>query len=145
MKTNCSLDEIANVLRNRQRFVVMSHIRPDGDALGCSIAMGLCLKQLGKDVTIWNEDGGLDKFKYLPCSDLIVTPPADPQEFEVAIALDTAVHNRVGTCLKSIKHADTWINIDHHVSNDRYGDLPYIDATAPATGQILFELFREQN
>jgi ribosome-binding factor A len=74
-KTNCGLDEIAAVLREKRRFVVMSHVRPDGDALGCTLAMALCLKQLGKDVTVWNEDGMLDKFRYLPGSELVTKPP----------------------------------------------------------------------
>jgi phosphoesterase RecJ-like protein len=142
MKSNCQLEQIAEVLKTHDRFVVMSHVRPDGDALGCTLAMTLCLRQLGKQVVAWNEDGVLDKFRYLPCSDLIQTPPAEPQEFDVAIALDTAVWNRVGTCLPAVKRAGLWINIDHHVTNDHYGDLAYIDPAAPATGQILFELFR---
>jgi phosphoesterase RecJ-like protein len=70
-------------------------------------------------------------------------PPAEPQSFDVAIVLDTAVKDRVGTCLAGVKHADTWLNIDHHVSNPSFGDLNHIDSTAPATGQILFELFRQ--
>ncbi|MES2571858.1 MAG: bifunctional oligoribonuclease/PAP phosphatase NrnA [Verrucomicrobiota bacterium] len=146
MKTNSSLQDIAEVLRTRQRFVIMSHLRPDGDALGCELAMAICLRELGKDVTVWNEDGMLEKFRFLPHSELVEKPTIDqPQEFEVAIALDTAVQNRVGTCLKGIKHADLWINIDHHVTNDHYGDLAHIDPTAPATGQILFELFRQND
>ena len=142
MKTNCALEEIAEVLRTNERFVVMSHVRPDGDALGCTLAMALCLKQLGKQVVAWNEDGMLEKFRYLPGSDLIQTPPTVPQDFDVAIALDTAVWNRVGTCLPAVGKVGKWINIDHHITNDHYGDLAYIDATAPATGQILYELFR---
>ncbi len=145
MKNNCSPGDIADVLHKQQRFVVMSHMRPDGDALGCEIAMALCLKQLGKDVTVWNQDGILDKYAFLPCSDLVTPPPAEPREFDVAIALDTAAQERLGTCLQSIKHAKTWINIDHHVSNNRYGDLAFIDSTAPAAGQILYELIRSQD
>ncbi len=141
MKPNSTLVEIADVLRTRNNFVVMSHIRPDGDALGCTLAMTLCLRQLGKRVAAWNEEGVLEKFRYLPCSDLVQTPPESPEEFDVAIALDTAVWNRVGNCLPKVK-AKTWINIDHHVTNDHYGDLAHIDASAPATGQILYELFR---
>jgi len=132
------------VIRSHQRFVVMSHMRPDGDALGCAIAMGLCLKQLGKDVTVWNEDGVPEKFRYLPGNELVAKPPVDPLEFEVAIVIDTAVQNRAGTCLPAVKHAGVWINIDHHISNDHYGDLAYIDAQAPAAGQILFEFFQSQ-
>ena len=141
MKTNTSLADIADILRTRDNFVVMSHVRPDGDAFGCTLAMTLCLQQLGKTVTAWNEDGMLDKFRYLPGAGLIQSPPSEPREFDVAIALDTAVWNRVGACLPAVK-AKTWINIDHHITNDGYGDFAHIDATAPATGQILFELFR---
>src|SRR5438105_8428658 len=116
MKPNCRLEEIAEVIRNRQRFVVLSHMRPDGDALGCEIAMALCLKQLGKDVTVWNQDGVLDKYSFLPQSALVTTPSAIPMDFDVAIALDTAVQDRVGTCLQSIGNVKLWVNIDHHVS-----------------------------
>ena len=58
--------------------------------------------------------------------------------------LDTAVKDRVGHCRGRGERApDVWINIDHHITNERYGDLVYIDPTAPATGQILYELFRQ--
>jgi phosphoesterase RecJ-like protein len=72
----------------------------------------------------------------------VVKPPATPTEFDVAIVLDTAVHNRIGSCAAAVKRADVWINIDHHVTNNHYGDLAYIDPTAPATGQILYEFLR---
>jgi phosphoesterase RecJ-like protein len=144
MKSNCTLAEIADVLKSRQRFVVMSHARPDGDALGCTLATALCLRQLGKDVTAWNEDGVLEKYRYLPQSDLIAIPPAEPQRFDAAIVLDNAVKIRAGKSIDAVAHADVWINLDHHVTNDRYGDLNFVDPTAPATGQILFELFRGQ-
>jgi phosphoesterase RecJ-like protein len=143
MKPNSSLEEIAAVLREKERFVVMSHVRPDGDALGCTIAMALCLQQLGKNVTAWNEEGVLEKFRYLPGHALVTVPPVEPQEFEVAIVLDTSVQDRIGKCLPAVKHAGVWINIDHHVSNPRFGDLVHIDSSAPATGQILYELFRQ--
>ena len=139
---NCALSEIAAVLKTRQSFVVMSHARPDGDAYGCTLAMALCLRQLGKDVTAWNEDGMVDKFRYLPCSELIAKPPESPQRFDVAIVLDNAVKNRAGKAVEAVSEADVWINIDHHISNEGYGDLSYIDSSSPATGQILYELFR---
>src|SRR5215207_4577141 len=113
MNHNTSLEEIAEILRTRRRFVVMSHVRPDGDALGCTIAMALCLKQLGKDVTAWNEEGVLEKFRFLPGHELVSTPPAQAERFDVAIVLDTATKERVGTCLNAVEQADLWINIDH--------------------------------
>ncbi len=142
---NATLEEIARVLHENERFVVLSHVRPDGDALGCEIAMALCLRQLGKTATAWNEDGVLEKFRYLPQSELVSMPPAEPQDFDVAIALDTAAHDRLGSsCLAAVRSAKVWINLDHHISNGGYGDLVYIDPKAPATGQILYELIRSQ-
>jgi phosphoesterase RecJ-like protein len=139
-----SLSEIAAIFRSRNRFVVMSHARPDGDALGCTIAVALCLRHLGKEVTAWNEDSVPEKFRYLPGAEIVNRPPAEPQRFEVAIVLDNAVKNRAGKAAEAVAHADVWINIDHHITNEGYGDVQYIDATSPATGQILFELFRGQ-
>ena len=142
MPVDSTLAEIAEVIRANQRFVVFSHIRPDGDALGCTLAMGLALRQLGKDVQMWNDDGCIERFHFLPGADLLRQPPTEPEEFDVVIMLDTAVKERGGRCVRAVKNAGLWINMDHHVSNPRYGDLNFIDSTSPATGQILFELFR---
>jgi len=140
--SNAGLAEIAEILKTRNRFVVMSHARPDGDALGCTLAMALCLRQLGKDVTAWNEDGVPAKFHYLPEHTLVTQPPAEPQRFDVALVLDNAVKSRAGKAIAAVAHADVVINLDHHITNDHYGDLNFIDPLAPATGQILFELIR---
>lgn len=139
-RNNASLAQVAQALRDHRQFTIMSHVRPDGDALGCIIALGLCLRQLGKEVTLWNEDGLAEKFRYLPGSDMVARPPAEPVEVEVAVALDTASQVRLGTALNAVKSARLWINIDHHISNEGYGDLVHIDAAAPATGQIIYEL-----
>lgn len=145
MKNNCTLAEIGHALRSHDTFVVMSHMRPDGDALGCQVALALCLEQLGKKVVVWNEDGLPQKYGYLPRGEIIARPPAAPQNFEVAIALDTASLKRLGTSLQALGKVRLWINIDHHLSSERYGDLVFIDEKAPATGQILYELIRDQD
>jgi phosphoesterase RecJ-like protein len=143
--TNATFAEIADSLRTHDSFVVLSHVRPDGDALGSQLAMGLALQQLGKEVKVWNEEGLLEKFSFLPGGELLTMPPAEPEDFDVVLALDTATKPRLGTPLQAIGSAKLWINIDHHGSNPRYGDLVHIDSIAPATGQILFELLRTQD
>ncbi|MDQ2659713.1 MAG: bifunctional oligoribonuclease/PAP phosphatase NrnA [Verrucomicrobiota bacterium] len=143
MSANASFAEIAAALRSHQKIAVLSHVRPDGDAYGSQLALGLALKELGKDITIWNEDGMLEKYSFMPASDLLSRPPTEPQTFDLGIALDTAIQNRLGTAGEAV-HAETWINIDHHPTNPRYGTLNYIDPTAPATGQILFEFLSTQ-
>ncbi len=142
--TQSTLAEIGGVLRAHQRFALLSHVRPDGDALGSQLALALSLQQLGKEVTVWNEDGLLEKYNFLPGGERLNPPPRQPQDFDVAVALDTATQNRLGTAGESVRHAKTWINIDHHPSNPGYGDLVYIDPVSPATGQILFELIQNQ-
>jgi phosphoesterase RecJ-like protein len=144
--TNSTFAEIAEVLRSHESFLVLSHVRPDGDALGSQIAMGLALQKLGKQVKVWNEEGLLEKFSFLPGGELVSFPPNEPQDFDVVLALDTATRPRLGeNCLAAVGSVKVWINIDHHPSNPRYGDLVHIDPIAPATGQILFELLQSQD
>jgi len=144
--TNSTFAEIAELLRAHESFVVLSHVRPDGDALGSQIAMGLALQKLGKKVKVWNEEGLLEKFSFLPGGELVSFPPNEPEDFDVVLALDTATRQRLGdNVLAAVGSAKVWINIDHHPSNPRYGDLVHIDPIAPATGQILFELLQSQN
>ncbi len=138
---NASLDQIGEVLRNHQSFVLISHVRPDGDAIGSQIALGYSLMALGKSVRLINEDGLPDNLTFMAGSDKIELPPAEPLDVEVAIALDTAAKPRLGdNALHAASNAKIWLNIDHHKSNPSYGDLNLIDPTSPATGQILYQL-----
>jgi bifunctional oligoribonuclease and PAP phosphatase NrnA len=143
--TNSKFEEIGRVLREQQRFAILSHVRPDGDALGSQLALALSLKELGKTVRVWNEDGMLEKYSFVPGANLLSKPPSAPEDVDVALALDTAIQNRLGNTLPAIRVAKIWINIDHHPSNPGYGDIVYIDPTSPATGQIIFELIKSQN
>jgi bifunctional oligoribonuclease and PAP phosphatase NrnA len=138
------LDQIGRALRENERFAVLSHIRPDGDALGSQLALALSLQQLGKKVRVWNEDGMLEKYSFLPRADLLTKPPHAAEDVDVAIALDTAIQNRLGTAFTAVRSAKIWINIDHHLSNPGYGNLVHVDPTAPATGQIIFDLIKSQ-
>ena len=141
---NSSFTDIGEVLKNHQSFVLMSHIRPDGDAIGSQLALGFSLLAAGKSVRILNDDGLPDNLTFLAGSERVELPPDEPFEVEVAIALDTATKPRLGErSLHAASHAKVWLNIDHHVSNPQYGDLNLIDSNSPATGQILYQLIRE--
>jgi len=135
---------IAEEIRKARTIAVLSHVRPDGDAIGSQLALTLSLCDLGKVVDAWNEDGLPEAFSFLSRSELVTVPPRDAKTFDLVIALDTATRDRLGTPLQAIKQADCWINIDHHISNPSYGDLNYLDVTAPATGQIVFDLIQQQ-
>ncbi len=140
--TKMNFDIISNALRDARTVGVASHIRPDADALGSTIAFALWLRDCGKEVTAYNEEGSTSKFHYLPCHGIVSQPPAEPQKFDVFVALDTSVKNRLGTVNKAIAPGTTILNIDHHISNENYGNVNFIDPSAPATGQILLEFFQ---
>jgi len=138
---NATLEEIGKVLNDHQSFVLISHVRPDGDAIGSQLALGFALEAAGKTVRLINEDGLPDNLAFMAGSERIELPPAEPLDIEVAIALDTAAKPRMGeNALNAASKAKIWINIDHHLSNPRYGDLNFIDSSSPATGQILYQI-----
>ncbi len=135
--------ELGGVIANHQSFVIMSHVRPDGDAIGSQIALGFSLMAMGKTVFLVNEDGVPESLAFLKGSEKVTTPPAEALDVEVAIALDTATKPRLGDAsLHAASKAKVWLNIDHHISNPAYGDINLIDATKPATGQIVYELVK---
>jgi phosphoesterase RecJ-like protein len=140
---NVSIEALGEIFRQHQTFALMSHMRPDGDAIGSQLGLGLALEAIGKTVYYWNEDGLPDNLAFLPGSEKISQPPAEAPEIDVVIALDTGTKVRLGeNNIRAAAKAALWVNIDHHISNPRYGDVNYIDATSPATGQIVYEIIK---
>jgi phosphoesterase RecJ-like protein len=133
--------EIREALRNRKRILIASHLRPDADAYGSTIAAALWLRSEGHEVTAWNTDGMLEKFSFLPSSEIVTAPSASPVAFDVFLALDTSVKDRLGSVIDAITGDPLWICVDHHRSNEGYAHLNLIDPTKPATGEILTEAF----
>ncbi|MFT4550770.1 MAG: phosphoesterase RecJ-like protein [Pseudoalteromonas tetraodonis] len=139
-----SFSEIGDAIRASERIVILSHARPDGDAIGSQVALGESLRAAGKTVQLLNEDGTPLALEFLPCSDSVAMPLGNV-EADLVIALDTANKVRLGArCLDAIAGISPLINIDHHKSNELYGDVNYVDAESPASGQIVYELLVDQ-
>ena len=100
---------------------------------------------MGKTVLPILEDGVPDNLMFLPGTELVASPGGEPlADLDLAIALDTATHERVGDrCMVMLGGARKLLNIDHHGSNPGYGDLHYIDSREPAVGQIIYNLLQE--
>lgn len=145
MPKNATFFEIGKAIEDHDSFAVVSHVRPDGDAIGSILALGHALEQLGKSVRYLNNDGCPQSLRFLPGSEKVeVSGEVGVLDVEVAITLDTAAQVRIGEgSLEAIQNAKLLINIDHHISNPSYGDLNYIDSNSPATGQIIYELLTE--
>ncbi|MBU2610016.1 MAG: DHH family phosphoesterase [Chloroflexi bacterium] len=122
-----------------QNILVVSHVRPDGDAIGSLLAFGLALQEAGKKVQMVLADGVPSSFRHLPGSEQI-RKSADGT-FDLIVTLDCADLKRVGRVLEGYDKPD--INIDHHITNELFGALNLIEPDAVATASILFRRLPE--
>ncbi|MFA5192228.1 MAG: bifunctional oligoribonuclease/PAP phosphatase NrnA [Verrucomicrobiia bacterium] len=135
--------QIGDIIRGHQTFLVAGHFRPDGDVLACQIALGLTLQTLGKTVEVWNPDGMSRKYSFLPHADLVRKPPSQARAFDVVIAVDTATQDRLGNIRERIASQKVLVNLDHHASNGRFGDINWIEPKAAASGELVHQLLRD--
>lgn len=137
-----TLSDLAERIEAAETLVVVSHDRPDGEAIGSSVALGLILRKLGKRVTVVNRDPVPDSLAFLPGSDTITRLTA-PVAADLLIVLDAAGQDRIEAAFwDHVAAIPAVINLDHHISNTRFGDLVHVDAGSPATGQLVFQLAR---
>lgn len=130
---NQLIGEIKNRLDVANKIVIVSHVRPDGDAIGSLLGLGLGLRNAGKSVQMILADGVPSSFKYLEGSELIKKEPKG--EHDTFITVDCADFKRVGKIFESFGQPD--INIDHHKTNEKFGKLNLIEAEEVATAAIL--------
>lgn len=142
------LQLISSEIRAARSALVVSHVRPDGDAIGSTVALARSLRLAGIAAAAWNEDGVPERLAFLNEDGLVTPPDSYCGQFDIVIALDTAAKQRVGSrTLDAIlaacpDDAPRWINIDHHATNPGYGDINLIDPSVPATGILVHRLIQ---
>jgi phosphoesterase RecJ-like protein len=135
------VDRIIDAIGGHHSFCVVGHIRPDGDCGGSQLGLTLALKSLGKKVVCWNEDCNPQKYEFLD-PDHLFQKPKSGQKFDCVIATDAASFERLGKVGRCIKNRKLLINIDHHESNTRYGDVNWVSAREPSTGELIYRLLK---
>jgi bifunctional oligoribonuclease and PAP phosphatase NrnA len=135
------IDKILEEIRNYRTFCIVGHVRPDGDCVGSQLGLALALKNEGKKVTVWNEDGMPQKLSFLD-PDSLFQKPKRGHKFDCVIATDCASFERLGTVGQHISDRQLFINIDHHESNPRYADINWIADREPSTGELIFRLIK---
>ena len=127
------IGDIKNRLDIAKKIVIASHVRPDGDAIGSLLGLGLALRDAGKSVQMILADGVPSSFKYLEGSELIKKLPAE--DHDTFITVDCADFKRTGKIFENFGQPD--INIDHHKTNENFGKINLIEAQEVATAAIL--------
>jgi bifunctional oligoribonuclease and PAP phosphatase NrnA len=137
--------EFNQAVQTASRILVVSHVSPDGDALGSLTAVGQALAQQHKTFTLACESDMPNRFNFLSLIETVVKKPVNRPPYDLAIALDCGDAARMGEPYHNLPDPKPrLINIDHHITNDHFGDLNWI-ADSPSTAEMLYELFSELN
>lgn len=136
------LQQIAEHIRATDDFLVVSHVSPDGDALGSMLAMSELLATLGKQVRLFNESGLPERFQWLTLRREILQtlPEKEPQTI---ITLDCGSPERTGTLIAPWLSSKTVINIDHHLGNPLFGSINWVEKHVSSTGEMVGLLAHE--
>jgi len=135
------IDRILEVIREHKTFCIVGHMRPDGDCIGSQLGLALALRNEGKKVAVWNQDAIPLKYKFLVGDGLIEKPKAG-QKFDCIIATDCASYERLGKVGDFVKERKVLINIDHHATNPRYGDVNWVSPREPSCGELIYRLMK---
>jgi bifunctional oligoribonuclease and PAP phosphatase NrnA len=139
-----TIKEIIDLLVQSHRIGITFHVSPDGDSLGSSMALMHGLNKLGKDAYIISKDKVPEPLMFLPYADMINGASKNVLEgTDSVVVLDCGNFERISAELNFASRTYELINIDHHISNDYYGDLNYVDIKAAAVGEIVFQILEE--
>jgi phosphoesterase RecJ-like protein len=139
MTINPPIQDIVHAIRGRQRFVLSSHSRPDGDSIGSQLAMVYALRALGKEAIAVNADPAPPPLMQFPGVPEIRIAPAVEGEFDAAIIMECSDLGRTGV---SGLDRSFVINIDHHPGNTGFGQLMWFDSSAAACGEMVFDVVK---
>jgi phosphoesterase RecJ-like protein len=132
--------QIRDEIMRRQRFLLTSHARPDGDSIGSQLAMAFALDALGKQVRIVNADPAPEHYQDFPGMDRIEIASSASADVDAVIVMECSDLSRAGVAGLD---GHFLVNIDHHAGNRMYGAVNWHDVSAAACGEMVFDLIRE--
>lgn len=136
---------IIDQIRKSQSVLVVSHARPDGDAVGALLATGLALRNINKTVHMYNESVIPAVYRFLPMVHKIKQRVDSVNAYDTVLVLDCGAIERTGVIAPQLRKAKQLINIDHHVTNTRFGHFHIIDPDACSTSEIIYRIIKEMN
>ena len=141
-----SLKKVLNVIKKNKKFIISAHVNLEGDALGSELALARLLRQKGKKVVVVvNADRPPEIYNFLPGINSIINAKQKVEDYDVFIALDCCDERRLGKASKFIKKDKIVVNIDHHKSNNNFGDVNWVEANASSASEMVYQIFKKIN
>jgi phosphoesterase RecJ-like protein len=134
------VDQLKELCVQHDPIMILGHKDADGDTLGCSLAFGEALWALGKEVFVVIPHPLPMKYAWMPDFDRIVESPTDGADVPLVLFFDAGNIERSGSAVDHIADHATIVNVDHHPSNSRFGDVNIIDPDASAVGQMVLDM-----
>lgn len=131
------LSQVVELIENKSRFCITSHVRPDGDSLGSSLALYWTLKALNKQVDVLMRDHVPHAYSKLPGANEVIKVSAVPSGYDAAFVIECSDIDRPGLIDLDKQLV---VNIDHHSTTVLFGDINWIDSTASAVGEMIYNL-----
>jgi bifunctional oligoribonuclease and PAP phosphatase NrnA len=136
-------DLIISAIDREERFYMISHMLPDGDSIGSLLGMSLGLLSAGKKISMYTPGHIPRKYSFLNGAEQVLHEDYNADPAVTVIVLDSSDPDRLGVFKDSVLKSRKIINIDHHITNQRFGHLNYIDANASATGEIVYGILKD--
>lgn len=136
------VNNLIQLVKKSNSIAVLAHVNPDGDSIGSILGLGLALKKVHSNIDILSSDDFPGKFMFLPGAHHVVAPKTCIKDYDLVFVLDCGDAGRLGDN-KLILGKSTVVNIDHHISNNSFGDINIVDAGASSTCEIVYRIIKE--
>lgn len=137
------MKRVIEAITKYKKFLITAHINLEGDSLGSQLAMKQLLEEMGKEAFILDSDKVPAHLEFLPGAREVLNDTEKVRDFDAAVVLDCPTLKRTGKVKDIIYKKKPIINIDHHISNEMFGDVNWVDAHASSAGEMVYKLFKE--
>jgi phosphoesterase RecJ-like protein len=143
--SKAAMKKVVDFIKKHDDFLISGHVRSDGDALGSQLAFHFLLKKLGKRSQVVCDQGALPEYRFLPGSGKVGAGPEDLRKgYQAVVTFDSGSWARLERISAALDRASLKVvNVDHHASNERFGDLNWIDPSFSSSGEMAWELVKE--
>jgi phosphoesterase RecJ-like protein len=140
-----NLPRVVDALRSARRILLTMHRGPDGDALGSALALGCALREMGREVVVYNPDELPYNFRFLCGASQVATSLPPDAAFDVTVSTDAGSFERLPPDVPKGSARGIFLNLDHHMTTEPFGDINYVDPEAASVGILAYKIIRALN